>query len=141
MAKKGVKGFFGEFKEFVSKGNVLDLAVGVVIGGAFTAIVNSLVDDILMPVVGAILIGINFDNLGFSIPWGDHPYINIGSFISSVITFLITAFCVFLIVKGVNGMRKLAERKKEEEKKAEPPKDPDDVALLKEIRDLLKNKQ
>ena len=99
--------FLGEFKEFISKGNVLDMAVGVVVGSAFTAIVNALVDNVLMPLVGAVIAGINFQDLGFHIPWGNHPYINIGAFLSAVITFLITAFCVFLIVKAVNTMRNL----------------------------------
>ena len=109
--------FLGEFKEFISKGNVLDMAVGVVVGSAFTAIVNALVDNVLMPLVGAVIAGINFQDLGFHIPWGNHPYINIGAFLSAVITFLITAFCVFLIVKAVNTMRNLTFKKKEEEKK------------------------
>ena len=86
--------FLGEFKEFISKGNVLDMAVGVVVGSAFTAIVNALVDNVLMPLVGAVIAGINFQDLGFHIPWGNHPYINIGAFLSAVITFLITAFCI-----------------------------------------------
>ena len=103
--------FFGEFKEFIARGNVLDMAVGVVVGSAFTAIVNALVDNILMPLVGAVIAGINFQDLGFHIPWGNHPYINIGAFLSAVITFLITAFCVFLIVKAFNTMRDF--RKKE----------------------------
>ena len=130
--------FFGEFKEFISKGNVLDMAVGVV---AFTAIVNALVDNVLMPLVGAVIAGINFQDLGFHIPWGNHPYINIGAFLSAVITFLITAFCVFLIVKAVNTMRNLTFKKKEEEKKEEPEKVAPDIALLTEIRDLLKQQQ
>ena len=109
--------FLGEFKEFISKGNVLDMAVGVVVGSAFTAIVNALVDNVLMPLVGAVIAGINFQDLGFHIPWGNHPYINIGAFLSAVITFLITAFCVFLIVKAVNTMRNLTLKKKEEEMK------------------------
>ena len=104
--------FLGEFKEFISKGNVLDMAAGI-----------------------------NFQDLGFHIPWGNHPYINIGAFLSAVITFLITAFCVFLIVKAVNTMRNLTFKKKEEEKKEEPEKVAPDIALLTEIRDLLKQQQ
>ena len=126
--KNFVSRFFGEFKEFIAKGNVLDMAVGVVVGSAFTAIVNALV-----------IAGINFQDLGFHIPWGNHPYINIGAFLSAVITFLITAFCVFLIVKAFNTMRNF--RKKEEEKKEEPAKVAPDIALLTEIRDLLKQQQ
>ncbi|MCI5844786.1 MAG: large conductance mechanosensitive channel protein MscL, partial [Oscillospiraceae bacterium] len=119
--------------------NVLDMAVGVVVGSAFTAIVNALVDNILMPLVGAIIAGVNFQDLGFHIPWGNNPYINIGAFLSAVITFLITAFCVFLIVKAFNAMRNF--KKKEEEKKEEPAKVAPDIALLTEIRDLLKQQQ
>lgn len=136
--KNFISRFFGEFKEFIAKGNVLDMAVGVVVGSAFTAIVNALVDNILMPLVGALIAGINFQDLGFHIPWGNHPYINIGAFLSAVITFLITAFCVFLIVKAVNAMRNF---KKKEEKKEEPAKVAPDIALLTEIRDLLKQQQ
>lgn len=94
-----------------------------------------------MPLVGAVIAGINFQDLGFHIPWGNHPYINIGAFLSAVITFLITAFCVFLIVKAVNTMRNLTFKKKEEEKKEEPEKVAPDIALLTEIRDLLKQQQ
>ena len=131
--------FFGEFKEFIARGNVLDMAVGVVVGSAFTAIVNALVDNILMPLVGAVIAGINFQDLGFHIPWGNHPYINIGAFLSAVITFLITAFCVFLIVKAFNTMRDF--RKKEEKNKEAPEKVAPDIALLTEIRDLLKQQE
>ena len=113
---KGLKGVVGEFKEFISKGNVLDMAVGLIVGSAFTAIVNSLVDDILMPVIGTVLVGINFSSLGITIPWGNHPFIAIGSFLNTIITFLLTALCVFLIVKTMNIFRR-----KQEEKPA-PPK-------------------
>lgn len=135
---KGLKkfaGIFNEFKEFISRGNVLDLAVGVIVGGAFTSIVNSLVDDILMPLVGTILFGINFKSLGFNIPWGNHPFINIGSFIQAIITFLLTALCVFFIVKIVNTVSHLG-KKTEEPAEEEPVVEPD-IALLTEIRDLL----
>ena len=102
------KGFIHEFKEFISRGNVVDLAVGVIVGGAFTSIVNSLVNDIFTPVIGMILAGINFNDLGITIPWGNRPYINIGSFIQAIVSFLITAFCIFLIVKFIQekGRRK-----------------------------------
>ena len=122
-------GFFGEFKKFISRGNVIDLAVGVIVGGAFTAIVNSLVNDILMPVIGMLLAGVNFSKLGFTIPWGNEPYINVGSFIQAVITFILTAFCVFILVKFINSVHK---------KKEAPKTTPDDVKLLTEIRDLMK---
>ena len=128
--KKGaVKGFFGEFKAFISRGNVIDLAVGVIIGGAFASIITSLVDDVIMPLVGMVLAGVNFNDLGITIPWGNHPYINIGSFIQAVIVFLLTAFCVFLIIKVISIFFK------KEKPKPEPSKE---EKLLTEIRDLLK---
>jgi large conductance mechanosensitive channel len=121
-----------EFKDFISRGNVLDMAVGVIVGGAFTSIVNSLVTDIFTPVIGMILAGVNFDNLGVTIPWGNQPYINFGSFLQAVISFLLTALCVFAVVKVVNSFHK----KKAEEPKPEPKPDPQ-IVLLTEIRDLL----
>lgn len=127
--KKGVSGFFSEFKSFISKGSVIDLAVGVIIGGAFASIVASLVDDIIMPIVGTILAGINFHDFGISIPWGNHPYINIGSFIQAIIIFLLTAVCVFGIVKVIGIFYK------KEKAAAKPTKEEE---LLTEIRDLLK---
>lgn len=134
---KKAGGILGEFKTFISRGNVLDLAVGVIVGGAFTSIVNSLVSDILMPIIGMVLVGVNFKKLGFTIPWGNNPYINIGGFLESVITFLLTAACVFGIVKFINSFnRKKNEAKPAEEKEAEPSKE---VQLLTEIRDLLSN--
>ncbi|MGN1481799.1 large-conductance mechanosensitive channel protein MscL [Porcipelethomonas sp.] len=130
--KNRVTGFFNEFKKFISRGNVLDMAVGVIVGGAFTAIVNSLVDDMLMPVIGMVLAGINFKDLGITIPWGNEPYINIGNFLQAVITFLLTAFCVFIIVKIINSFHKKSEAPKED------PKPTKEEELLTEIRDLLK---
>ena len=132
MAKKN--GFIAEFKEFISRGSVMDLAVGVIIGGAFTAIVNSLVEKILMPVIGMILAGVNFKALTVTIPWGNKPVIDFGSFISAVITFLITAFCVFLLVKFVNALKNLKKKEEEEEEEEEPT---EEQKLLTEIRDLL----
>ncbi len=128
-----LKGIIGEFKEFISKGNVLDMAVGLIVGSAFTAIVTSLVDDILMPFIGMILAGVDFSSLGVTIPWGNHPFIAFGSFINAVITFLLTALCVFLIVKVMNAFR----RKKDEEPET-PPEPSKEEVLLTEIRDLLK---
>ena len=132
----GVKGVLGEFKEFISKGNVLDMAVGLIIGSAFTAIVTSLVDDILMPFIGMILAGVNFNSLGVSIPWGNKPFLAIGSFLNAVITFLLTAVCVFILVKVMNAFRR-----KKEDKPKEPPKPTKEEELLAEIRDLLKAQQ
>ena len=132
----GVKGVLGEFKEFISKGNVLDMAVGLIIGSAFTAIVTSLVDDILMPFIGMILAGVNFNSLGVTIPWGNKPFLAIGSFLNAVITFLLTAVCVFILVKVMNAFRR-----KKEDKPKEPPKPTTEEELLAEIRDLLKAQQ
>ena len=136
---------FKEFKEFISRGNVMDLAVGVVIGSAFTAIVNSLVNDVIMPVIGAIVGGINFTNLKVVISpaEGDvaEAAICYGNFIQAVVNFLIVAFVIFLVVKAMNKMHekldKIANGEKEEEPEAEP-EIPEDVKLLTEIRDLLK---
>lgn len=133
---KGAGSLIGEFKAFISRGNVLDMAVGVIIGGAFTAIVNSLVADIFTPVIGMILVGVNFNNLGVTIPWGNKPYINFGSFIQNIITFLLTALCLFIIIKTINSFKR-----KEEAKPAEPPKPTTDQLLLTEIRDLLRAQQ
>lgn len=124
-----IKSVIDEFKQFISKGNVLDLAVGVIIGGAFTTIVTSLVEDIIMPVVGTLLAGVNFNDLGVRIPWGNRPFINVGNFLQAVIVFLLTAICVFGIVKIIGIFYK------REKKVAKPTKDQE---LLAEIRDLLK---
>lgn len=131
-AIKNKSGIIGEFKKFIARGNVLDMAVGVIVGGAFTSIVNSLVDDMIMPVIGMILAGINFRELGVTIPWGNEPYINIGNFLQAVITFILTAFCVFIIVKIINSFHKKEIHKKSLDK---PTKEEE---LLTEIRDLLK---
>lgn len=127
--KKGISGILNEFKKFISKGNVIDLAVGVIVGGAFTSIVTSLVDDMLMPIIGTILAGINFKDFGITIPWGNEPFINIGNFIQAIITFLLTAVCVFILVKIINIFYKA-------EKPASKPSKEEE--LLTEIRDLLK---
>lgn len=135
-----------EFQEFIARGNVMDLAVGVIIGGAFGLIVSSLVDDIIMPVVGAIFGGFDFSN--YFLPLSSQVTANTlaaareqgavfayGSFLTVLINFLILAWIIFLIVKAVNNLRRRMER---EEKVAEvPPAPPADVALLTEIRDLL----
>lgn len=128
--KLGVSGILNEFKQFISKGNVIDLAVGVIVGGAFTSIVSSLVDDMLMPIIGTILAGINFKDFGITIPWGNEPFINIGNFIQAIITFLLTAICVFALVKIINLFYKKAE--------VPAPKPSKEEELLTEIRDLLK---
>ena len=122
-----MKKFFKEFKEFASKGNVLELAVAVVIGAAFGKIVSSLVDDIIMPLVG-IIVGQNFASLTLELNGSNIAY---GAFIQAIVDFIIIAFCVFLFTKIINKF------KKKEEKKEEPKKS-DEVVLLEEIRDLLK---
>ncbi|MBE6149553.1 MAG: large conductance mechanosensitive channel protein MscL [Firmicutes bacterium] len=122
-----------EFKEFISRGNVIDLAVGVVVGGAFGKIVTSLVNDIIMPIVGIILGGIDFTGLTLNVKDATIAY---GSFIQNIIDFLIIAACIFLFVKAINKLTK----KKEEEKKEEVVVKAEDVVLLEEIRDLLKEK-
>ncbi len=126
---------FKEFKEFAVKGNVIDLAVGVVIGGAFGKIVTSLVNDIIMPIVSTLTGGINFKDLKLPIK-GDVTF-NYGSFIQSVVDFLIIAFSIFLFIKLINKLKreKKAEAVKEEVRQSE------EVLLLQDIRDLLKNKE
>ena len=126
--KKEVKKEIGEFKKFIMRGNVLDLAVGVIIGGAFGKIVSSLVNDILMPAIGVIMGGLDFSTLQLTI--GD-SVIAYGLFIQNIIDFLIIATCVYFIVKFVN---KLTHKKEEEPKKTKNKQE----ELLEEIRDLLK---
>lgn len=128
-----------EFKEFISRGNVIDLAVGVIMGGAFGKIVTSLVNDIIMPLVGAIIGGINFTDLSIKIKDSNIMY---GNFIQNIVDFLIIAVCIFIMVKLVNKLNDLA-KKKEEEKKEEIQeiKKTEEVLLLEEIRDLLKKEK
>ena len=126
-----------EFKEFIMRGNVIDLAVGVIVGAAFQKIVSSLVDNILMPVVGMIIGGIDFTSLSVMVGTAEIKY---GLFIQNIIDFLIVAFVLFLVVKAMNTAKKAAEKKlKKEEKKAEEeaPAKAEDIVLLEEIRDLL----
>lgn len=125
-----MKGFIKEFKEFISRGNVIDLAVAVVIGGAFTKIVNSLVNDIIMPIIGVIIGGINFEHLMVTIGTAEIKY---GMFIQAVVNFLLIAFVIFSIIKAINTFNK-----KKEDAPEEPAKPSEDIVLLTEIRDLLK---
>ena len=142
-------GFIKEFKEFAMKGNVMDMAVGVIIGGAFGKIVTSLVNDVLMPLIGKLTGGINFTDLFVNLGEGSYKTLAeakeagaavfaYGQFIQNIIDFLIVAFCIFLMIKGMNKL----SRKKEEPAPAEPeaPKGPTQEELLAEIRDLLKKK-
>ncbi len=122
--------FVQEFKSFAMKGNVIDLAVGVVIGGAFGAIVTSLVGDIIMPIIGAVTGGVDFSGLSVSIGASKITY---GKFIQAAFVFTIVAFALFLLVKGINTMKR-----KEEEAPAPAPEPSAEVKLLTEIRDLLK---
>lgn len=128
-----------EFKKFISKGNVIDLAVGVIIGGAFGKIVSSLVNDILMPIIGAIIGGIDFSDLSITIGKAKITY---GMFIQNVIDFLIIAFCIFIFIRLINKLtdmtHKLEKAKKnEKEEKKEEIKETE-LSILKEIRDELK---
>lgn len=135
LEEKGT-GFFNEFKKFIARGNVMDLAVGVIVGSAFTNIVTSLSNNILLPLIGVIIGGFNFEKLSFTFEvWGREVILNYGLFIQSTVDFLITAFCIFVIVKVLNNFFAKKEDKKEEKK--EPVKS-DEVKLLEEIRDLLK---
>ena len=128
--KKFIKNFIAEFKKFISKGNVVDLAVGVIIGGAFSKIVSSLVNDILMPLIGTLLGGLNFTSLSLKI---GIAVISYGHFIHNVVDFLIVAFCIFIFDKIINKLHKEPEQPKEQ-----PKVKSDEVKLLEEIRDLLK---
>ena len=123
-----------EFKEFISKGNVMDMAVGIIIGGAFTAIVNSLVESILMPIIGVISGGMSVADMSVTV---GNAVIGYGAFIQAIIDFLLVALVLFFIIKALNKA-KAAAVKEEEEAPAEPEEVPADIALLTEIRDLLK---
>lgn len=125
-----MKGFLNEFKAFAMRGNVIDLAIGVIIGGAFSSIVNSLVGDIIMPIIGAVTGGIDFSGLSVRIGSATIAY---GKFIQAAFVFGIVAFALFLVVKALNAMKK-----KEEAKPASSAELPADIRLLTEIRDILK---
>ncbi|HWK57896.1 MAG TPA: large-conductance mechanosensitive channel protein MscL [Parapedobacter sp.] len=134
-------GFIKEFKEFAMRGSVVDLAVGVVIGGAFGKIVTSLVNDVIMPPIGYLTGGIDFSEMKYVIQPADEANeiaetaINYGNFINVIIEFLIIAFCIFLVIKGLNALKR-----KEEDAPAAPPEPSKEEVLLTEIRDLLKSK-
>ena len=143
-----MKKFLEEFKKFALKGNVMDLAIGVIIGGAFSTITTSLVNDVIMPVVSMFLGGVNFEEWKITLPqlFGEVAAdaapitLNYGTFISTVINFLILAFVVFIIVKAINGLRERG-KKKEEEAPAAPPEPSAEEKLLTEIRDLLREQK
>ena len=130
-----MKKIINEFKEFISKGNVLDLAVGVIIGGAFQKIVTSLVNDIFMPLLGVIIGGLDFTSL--TLKFKDAT-INYGLFIQNVIDFLLMAFCIFIIIKIFNTLKTNLTKKETKEEKVELPTKSNEELLLEEIRDLLK---
>ena len=133
-----------EFKKFAMRGNVVDMAVGIIIGAAFGKIVSSLVSDIIMPPIGMIMGNVDFSQLFINISGGEYATlaaaqeagaatINYGAFINTVLDFVIVAFAIFMVIRGMNNMKK-----KEEEKPAEPAKPSEEVLLLQEIRDALK---
>ncbi|MBN2459584.1 large-conductance mechanosensitive channel protein MscL [Candidatus Woesearchaeota archaeon] len=132
-------GFIKEFKEFAMKGNVVDMAVGIIIGGAFGKIVSSFVSDVIMPPIGLLLGGVDFKDLTVVLKQavGDVPAvtINYGMFINTIIDFIIIALAIFMVIKGMNRMKK-----KEEAKPAAPPKPTEEVLLLREIRNSLKKR-
>lgn len=134
-----------EFKDFIARGNVMDMAVGIIMGAAFTAIVNSMVGDLIMPVIGVLTSGVDFADKFIALDGQTYASLkaakeagasvmSYGVFINAVINFLIISFVVFMLVKGVNKLKKAAEA----EEKATPSAPPADVVLLTEIRDLLK---
>ena len=131
--------FMSEFKEFASRGNVVDMAVGIIIGGAFGKIVSSFVADVVMPPIGVLVGGVDFSDLAITIKdaVGDVPAVtlNYGNFIQTVFDFLIIAFAIFLMIKAINRLKR-----KEEEKPAAPPAPSKEETLLAEIRDILKEK-
>lgn len=140
-------GFISEFKEFAMKGNVMDMAVGVIIGGAFGKIVSSLVDDVLMPLIGKATGGVSFTDLFVNLGEGEYntlaaakeagaSVLAYGQFIQNIVDFLIVAFCIFLMLKGINKLN----RKKAEPEQPAAPAGPTQEELLAEIRDLLKQK-
>jgi large conductance mechanosensitive channel len=133
-----------EFKKFAMRGNVVDMAVGIIIGGAFGKIVSSLVNDVIMPPIGMMMGNVDFSQLFVNLSGEDYASlaaaqeagaatINYGVFINTVLDFVIVAFAIFMVIKGMNNLQK-----KEEEKPAEPPKPSEEVLLLQEIRDALK---
>lgn len=128
-----MKKIINEFKKFISKGNVMDLAIGVIIGGAFQKIVSSLVNDIIMPILGIVIGGHDFSNL--SIKFKDAT-INYGLFIQNVFDFLLMSFCIFIVVKIINTLKEVSEKNKKKEEVV--LKKSNEELLLEEIRDLLK---
>lgn len=140
---------FKEFRDFIARGNVMDMAVGIIMGAAFTAIVNSMVGDLIMPVIGVVTSGVDFADKFVALDGNIYAtlkeaqdagaaVLTYGVFINAVINFLIISFVVFMLVKNVNKIKEAAVKQEAEKAAAEPPPPPADVALLTEIRDLLK---
>ena len=136
-----MKKFFLEFKEFAMRGNVLDMAVGVILGGAFGKITTSLVNDVFMPLIGMLIGGVDLGKLNIVLKpatdTAEAVTLGIGTFLTTIIDFVLVAFVIFLMIKTINRFR----RKKEEEPGPEKPKDPTTEELLAEIRDLLKEQK
>lgn len=140
--------FLNEFKEFAVKGNAVDMAVGVIIGGAFGKIVTSVVNDIIMPPIGWFIGGVKFTDLKFTLPQVEivgnelEPVtVNYGNFLQTIFDFIIIAFCVFMLVKGINSLtKKIAKDKAAQQAPPAPPVPSAEEKLLTEIRDLLKEK-
>ena len=133
-----------EFKEFINRGSVMDLAIGVIIGAAFSAIVTSLVDNIIMPIVSMFIGGIDFSHLYITVPSflgsSTPATIRYGAFLQSVVDFLIVAFVIFLIVRALNKLREKAMAEEKKEEKAKEKQEDENTKLLREIRDALKKK-
>lgn len=123
-----------EFKEFISRGNVIDLAVGVIMGAAFGKIVTSLVNDILMPLIGILFGGLDFTSLTFKLK---DASINYGLFLQNIIDFVIVAACIFVLIKFVNKLTNLRKKEEKKEEAKEEPKKSDEVLLLEEIKNEL----
>ena len=147
-----MKKFFSEFKEFAMRGNVVDMAVGVIIGAAFGKIVSSLVNDIIMPLIGVVTGGMNLTDYKLVVQTAvmdgqeiikPEVTMNWGAWVQTVVDFLIVAFCIFVMIKFINNLRKKAERQKEAEAEPAPaaPEPTKEEQLLAEIRDLLKEQQ
>lgn len=132
--EKIIKKEIGEFKEFINRGNVIEMSIGVLMGTSFSKIVTSIVNDVLMPTIGIFMGGLDFTNIVFKIK---NAEIKVGSFIQSVVDFLIVAICIFVFIKILS---KITKKKVEKEETKQEIKKKDEVLLLEEIRDLLKNK-
>lgn len=127
-----------EFREFISRGNVMDMAVGIIIGAAFTAIVNSVVEDLINPIISLFTGGIDFSGMGFALGEGENAAVfAYGNFVTAIIEFLIVAWAVFLLVKGVNRIKEAAESLTQQEADEDAPAGPSEKDLLIEIRDAL----